>query len=235
MADSVTASTSSPGKPSPQITFLHDGASVQSFLIPLSQSASAPLHQNIVLTLPSLPHYTSTATNPSYIGQTVGRVANRITGARLSNLNGRNYSLARNDGEKGNCLHGGNDGWGVKEWDGPFEIQRQGSSQGLGFTYVSPDGEEGFPGTVRAEVRYTWWEGLGEDRDMVFADGDEVVTLEIEHEVKFAAREAGQEKSIEKSVQETVVAMTNHRYVHAIVPMDLPPSSFGRISPHCAV
>ena len=71
-------------------------------------------------------------------------MANRIAGGKFK-IDGKEYTLAKNDGP--NTLHGG-----VKRsldkvvWDGkPFE---NADGQGVVFTYVSPDGEEGFPGKL---------------------------------------------------------------------------------------
>ena len=86
-----------------------------------------------------------------YFGCTAGRVANRIAGGAFS-VDGKEYTLAKNDGP--NTLHGG-----VKRsldkvaWEGqPFENEK---GQGVVFKYVSPDGEEGFPGNLTLRVTYT--------------------------------------------------------------------------------
>ena len=86
-----------------------------------------------------------------YFGATTGRVANRIAGGKFK-IDGKVYQLTTNNGP--NTLHGG-----VKRsldkvvWDGqPFEIAK---GQGVVFKYVSPDGEEGFPGALTTRVTYT--------------------------------------------------------------------------------
>jgi aldose 1-epimerase len=85
-----------------------------------------------------------------YIGAVVGRYANRIGGARFV-LDGQPYELAANDGP--NHLHGGLKGFDKVLWEAePFT---NGTEAGVRFTYVSPDGEEGYPGTLRATVTYT--------------------------------------------------------------------------------
>jgi aldose 1-epimerase len=86
-----------------------------------------------------------------YFGATVGRVANRIAGGRFT-VNGKEYMLAKNDGP--NTLHGGGKHSLDKViWTGqPFE---KGLGQGVVFKYVSPDGEEGFPGRLTIRVTYT--------------------------------------------------------------------------------
>ncbi len=83
----------------------------------------------------------------SYQGALVGRVANRVKGARFT-LNGKEYFLAKNCGE--NSLHGGLCGFNRKI----FSIQRE-EGTSIVLTYQSPDGEEGYPGTLSLKVIYT--------------------------------------------------------------------------------
>jgi aldose 1-epimerase len=85
-----------------------------------------------------------------YFGTTVGRVANRIKNAQFK-LEGKTYKLAANNGP--HSLHGGNKGWDKVIWTGAPGSSADDPS--VTFTYVSKDGEEGFPGTVTAEVVYT--------------------------------------------------------------------------------
>jgi len=85
-----------------------------------------------------------------YIGAVVGRYANRIGRAQFV-LEGTTYALAANDGP--NHLHGGLKGFDKVLWQAePFS---NGAESGVRFTYVSPDGEEGYPGTLRVSVTYT--------------------------------------------------------------------------------
>ncbi len=99
---------------------------------------------DIVLGLDTFPEYLAVK---RYYGATVGRYANRIGKARFT-LDGIEYTLARNNGE--NSLHGGVVGFHKKLWSA-----REISDDGLELTYVSPDGEEGFPGKLTAKVTYT--------------------------------------------------------------------------------
>jgi aldose 1-epimerase len=85
-----------------------------------------------------------------YFGATAGRVANRVKNAKFE-LDGKTYKLAANNGP--HSLHGGVKGWDKVVWEGQPEETPNGPS--ILFSYVSKDGEEGFPGTVTASVRYT--------------------------------------------------------------------------------
>jgi aldose 1-epimerase len=82
-----------------------------------------------------------------YFGCTVGRVANRIGKARFV-LDGKTYTLAANDGR--NHLHGGLKGFDKALWQAqPLP------GAAVRFTYTSPDGEEGYPGTLAVSVVMT--------------------------------------------------------------------------------
>ena len=85
-----------------------------------------------------------------YFGATVGRVANRILNGRFE-LEGHPYQLAINNPP--NHLHGGKKGWDKVVWDvAATSVTPQGPT--ITFTYLSKDGEEGYPGNVTASVTY---------------------------------------------------------------------------------
>ena len=86
------------------------------------------------------------ATNP-YFGALVGRYANRIGHGQFK-LNGVDYKLAKNNGD--NALHGGLRGFDKVVWTAQ-EI----ADGGLELTYLSKDGEEGYPGNCKVTVRYS--------------------------------------------------------------------------------
>lgn len=116
--------------------------------------------------------------NDSKFGAIVGRHANRIVGASFV-LNGQTYVLENND--KGNNLHSGYDGYNERLWGADFYEDELG--QIMEFTLTSPDGDQGFPGTLEVVVRYIITE-------------DNCVIIEYEAE----------------SDKDTVVNLTNHSY-----------------------
>lgn len=144
---------------------------------------------NIVQNFPTADLYR--AYNEPYFGETIGRVANRISGAKINDLNGKSYPLAANNGP--NSLHGGKLGWGKCQFEGPFSVEHD-RQQSVMFKYISPDGEEGYPGTVEVRVYYTASTGQ--------QDGKQVTILKVEYEAELVGKE---------DIQETAVAMTNHR------------------------
>jgi aldose 1-epimerase len=87
--------------------------------------------------------------NP-YFGATTGRVANRIAKGKFT-LDGKEYSLALNNGP--NHLHGGVKSFNRRIWTAAPKEAPSGPS--VTFRYVSPDGEEGYPGTLTTDVTYT--------------------------------------------------------------------------------
>jgi aldose 1-epimerase len=98
---------------------------------------------NVVLGFDSPEEYES---NPRYLGAIIGRYANRIANARFT-LDGKTYRLAANNGP--HHLHGGRTGFDKVVW------RAAGGASALELSYTSPDGEEGYPGTLDVRVTYT--------------------------------------------------------------------------------
>lgn len=105
---------------------------------------------NVVLGLPTLEDYV--LRNPHF-GVIVGRYGNRIADAAFR-LDGERHALVANDGA--NCLHGGPRGFGLQLWRAEAE-----SDDCLRLELDSPDGDQGFPGRLRAVVRYRLVEDMG--------------------------------------------------------------------------
>ncbi len=103
--------------------------------------------EDIVLGYETLAEYEK---ETPYFGALIGRYGNRI-GKGQFNLEGETYQLTLNDGP--NHLHGGDRGFDKVVWDAMTEETDNGPS--LLLSYVSEDGEEGYPGTLHAVVRYT--------------------------------------------------------------------------------
>ena len=90
-------------------------------------------------------------TGGTYFGALVGRYANRIAKGHLV-VDGKTYQLAVNNGP--NTLHGGTVGFNLKVWTAaPVHVPH---GVALALRYVSPDGQENFPGTLSVKVVYTW-------------------------------------------------------------------------------
>jgi aldose 1-epimerase len=87
----------------------------------------------------------------AYFGAIIGRIAGRVTDGRIS-ADGREYQLERNDGR--NHLHGGRRGLDKRVWAARASRGGDGAAS-LELTYTSPDGEEGYPGTLEISVTYT--------------------------------------------------------------------------------
>jgi aldose 1-epimerase len=87
---------------------------------------------------------------PPYFGAVVGRYGNRIASGTFT-LDGKKYTLVKNNGP--NHLHGGTRGFDKVLWSVATKNAPEGAS--AIFTYTSPDGEEGYPGTLTARVTYT--------------------------------------------------------------------------------
>jgi aldose 1-epimerase len=87
---------------------------------------------------------------PPFFGAVVGRYGNRIAKGKFT-LDGKTYSLAINNAP--NSLHGGNKGFDKQVWE--VTTKNVANLPSAMFTRTSPDGEEGYPGTLQARVIYT--------------------------------------------------------------------------------
>lgn len=94
-------------------------------------------------------HLADYLTNGPYFGAAIGRVGNRIAGGSFT-LNGRTHRLAVNNGP--NSLHGGRRGFDKVVWRAEPRLEADGPA--VTFRYLSPDGEEGYPGNLAVTMTY---------------------------------------------------------------------------------
>lgn len=126
-----------------QVKILNYGGIIQSLLVPDKNGKMG----DVVLGFDSLAQYISQS---PYFGALVGRYGNRIAHGTFA-LGDSTYHLYLNDGP--NSLHGGKIGFDKKIWGvTPFNTD---STEGLKLHYLSPDGEEGYPGNLNVNVTYT--------------------------------------------------------------------------------
>lgn len=123
-----------------EVSLLSLGAALQAFCF---------AGEDIVLGFDKAEHYFHSG---AYIGATVGRVCNRTADGRFE-LNGNIYHLACNEPDRNVHLHGGMVGFDKKVWNFVFPEGENASC--VTFSMQSPDGEEGYPGTVHLELTYT--------------------------------------------------------------------------------
>ena len=128
-----------------QVRISSYGATVQSLSAPDRRGDFA----DVVLGYDTVDGYVR---GKAYLGAIVGRYANRIGGANFE-LDGRRYALPANDSP--NTLHGGFRGFDKVVWTARADP----SGRAVRLTYVSPEGEQGFPGDVTVRVTYTLTEG----------------------------------------------------------------------------
>jgi aldose 1-epimerase len=131
---------------------------------------------DVVLGYDSLAQYV--ASNP-YFGALIGRYGNRIGGGTFA-LHAKSYALATNDGR--NHLHGGLKGFDKVVWTVDEKASEPGKT--LVLTYVSKDGEEGYPGTLSVRVVY----GLTADNELTIdysATTDKSTVVNLTHHSYF--------------------------------------------------
>lgn len=131
--------------------------------------------ENVVIGYDTVDEYVA---DSNYLGAVIGRFAGRIAGASFE-LDGKTFPLAKNN--NGNHLHGGLKGFDKVIWNA--EIIERKEEVGVQFSYLSPDGEEGYPGNLNVTVIYT---------------------LNNQNELTIAYKGV--------SDQKTVLNMTNHSY-----------------------
>ncbi len=125
-----------------QVKITNYGGTITSWVTPDKNGNNA----DVVLGFNNLEGY---LTRSPYFGSLIGRYGNRIGDAQFT-LDGKTYKLAANNGK--NHLHGGKKSFGKVVWD--IEPP-SGDVPVLALSYLSKDGEEGYPGNLKVNVKYT--------------------------------------------------------------------------------
>lgn len=125
-----------------EVCITNFGGRVVSIIVP--DKKGNPI--DVVLGYDNIAQYADSVNSPSDFGSTVGRYANRINKGKLI-VDNSEYQLPQNN--FGHCLHGGPSGWMYQVYDA---VQPNDST--LELSIVSPDGDNGFPGTINAKATY---------------------------------------------------------------------------------
>lgn len=155
-----------------RIKCINYGCIITEILVPDSNGTL----ENIVLGFNSLEEYIE---DSAYLGAVIGRVAGRIAGAQFE-LDGITHNLPKNENQ--NHLHGGGKGFHSVIWDAIVKENEEETT--IEFTYVSPDGEEGYPGNVNMKVQYT----LTNDNELVisyYGTSDQKTLLDVTNHTYF--------------------------------------------------
>jgi len=131
----------------------------------------------------------------SYFGSTVGRYSGRIANGQFA-LDGMVYTLPKNDGQ--NTLHGGLKGFNKRLWKA--EVEAEGPFPAVRMTYISPNGEEGFPGRLTVSVRFT----LTDDNELILdyeATTDRPTVVNLTNHAYFNLRGEGNGDILSHSLQ----------------------------------
>lgn len=158
---------------------------------------------NIVCGFDRLEQYTSDEYlgNYPYFGAIIGRVGNRIANGHLE-IEGKIYKMAVNNGP--NHLHGGNNGFDKKLWDAQM-IENE-HEVGVKLTYLSPDGEENYPGNLTVNCIYT----LNNNNELsleYFAETDKTTVVNLTNHSYFNLS-GGKENILNHELKLTATKMT---------------------------
>ncbi len=148
------------------------GATLTALEAPDREGKSA----DVTLGFDNLPDYLA---KNRFFGSIAGRYANRIANGTFT-LDGKIYQLAVNS--KPNHIHGGVKGFDKQVWNAePFEREHE---AGVTFTYFSRDGEEGYPGNLKATVIYTL-NNLNELSIQYYAETDKPTPVNLTNHAYF--------------------------------------------------
>ena len=154
-----------------QVAILTLGGAIQQILVPDRNGVM----DDVICGFDDLASYLAC---PGQHGALIGRFGNRIARGKFT-LDGVEYTLATNNGV--NHLHGGRVGFHHKLWSA---VATDGEEPSLALSYVSPDGEEGYPGTVEYSVTYTLTDENGLKLEY-FATTDKATPINLTNHVYF--------------------------------------------------
>ncbi len=126
-----------------RVTLINFGASVLKIEVPDRDGKS----EDVILGYDDAAGYEQ---GGIFLGGIIGRFGNRLKNGRFS-IDGTEYQTTLNDGN--NSLHGGVIGFHKRVWNA--ELLNEAEEPSIKFSYLSPNGEQGFPGNLHAEVIYT--------------------------------------------------------------------------------
>ncbi|NQD69742.1 galactose mutarotase [Sphingobacterium shayense] len=175
------------------LTLTNYGARLVSLNVPDKSGAS----KDVILGYETAQEYKDNANN--FYGAIVGRYGNRIGDATFT-LDGEKYDLEKNDGK--NSLHGGTNGVFNKVWDAASS-----NDTSVTLTYVSPDKEAGYPGTVNMSVTYSI-DGQGGLNIQYNATTDKKTVLNLTNHAYFNLNGAGASTILDHQLQVDADAIT---------------------------
>ena len=178
-----------------QVKILSYGGIIQSLRVPDRKGQLG----NVVLGFDSVDKYVA---GSPYFGAIIGRYANRIAGGRFT-LDGKTYQIPTNDGP--NALHGGPKGFDEHVWSAAQV--RVGTSVGVKLSYTSPDGQMGFPGTMKVSVTYLLTRG--NDLQMQYeATTDKATVVNLTNHAYFNLNGEGSSSTYDHQLQINAKAYT---------------------------
>ncbi|MDZ8119188.1 aldose epimerase family protein [Pontiella agarivorans] len=173
------------------------GAAVVSVEVPDAEGAVA----DVVLGFDDVSGYEN---DPHYIGRTIGRVANRIGGSCFE-LDGKRYPLPANEGKT--HLHGGPGGFHRKIWNAEVVDE-----QSVRMFLESPDGDQGYPGTLSVELLFTWTNG-NELKLEYRATADRPTVCDLTHHTYFNLAGSGSTLDHRLSINASKRLLIDERFV----------------------
>lgn len=171
-----------------KVSITNYGGTVTSIVVPDKEGKM----DDVVLGFDTVDEYVEKS---PYFGCITGRYANRIAKGKFS-LDGKEYTLATNNDP--NHLHGGLKGFDKKVWKA--NLGNDGDNPTLTLVYTSPDGEEGYPGTLVTSVTYTWTQDNALRIDYK-ATTDQTTIINLTNHSYFNLAGAGSESVLDHSLQ----------------------------------